>query len=64
MIMNLLLTAILRLPQLQAIVMQCFSNKDMNTQWAQLLNGDKTITEFRIQCACCPAPRRCFPPPR
>ncbi|KAL3789680.1 LOW QUALITY PROTEIN: hypothetical protein HJC23_003881, partial [Cyclotella cryptica] len=32
---------------------QCFSDPATNTEWAQLINGDNTSTEFSVEGSCC-----------
>lgn len=32
---------------------QCFNDESMNTQWAQLINGDPNSTEFSVEGSCC-----------
>ena len=32
---------------------QCFSDPATNTEWAQLINGDDTSTEFSVAGSCC-----------
>jgi hypothetical protein len=50
---------------------QCFNDESMNTQWAQLINGDTNSTEFSIDGSCCqetvcalPCPAEQSPPPK
>lgn len=50
----LLLTTIVGLvAQLELVSGQCFNDESMNTQWAQLINGDANSTEFSIEGSCC-----------
>ena len=37
----------------QPVLSQCFADESMNTQWAQIINGDDTSTEFSIEGSCC-----------
>ena len=39
--------------QCQTVLSQCFADESMNTQWAQIINGDDTSTEFSIEGSCC-----------
>ena len=38
---------------IQQVESQCFADESMNTQWAQIINGDDTSTEFSIEGSCC-----------
>ena len=51
--MNLLLSTAIGLTQLGSAFSQCFSDPATNTEWAQLLNGDDTSTEFSTEGSCC-----------
>ena len=52
--MNLILTTIIGLSQVGLAIAQCFQDPDTNSEWAQLLNGDDTSTEFAItEGSCC-----------
>lgn len=41
------------LVQFECVVGQCFSDSSMNAQWAQIINGDDTSTEFSVEGSCC-----------
>eukprot|EP00804_Cyclotella_cryptica_P024232 CCRYP_013270-RA/>CCRYP_013270-RA protein AED:0.19 eAED:0.18 QI:0/0/0/0.88/1/1/9/0/664 len=41
------------LAQAIAALGQCFSDPATNTEWAQLINGDNTSTEFSVEGSCC-----------
>ena len=41
------------LAQAITVLGQCFSDPATNTEWAQLINGDDTSTEFSVEGSCC-----------
>jgi hypothetical protein len=49
----LLLLTIVGLTRLAIAVGQCFKDESMNAQWAQIINGDETSTEFSVEGSCC-----------
>lgn len=52
--MHLILTTIIGLSQVGLAIAQCFQDPDTNSEWARLLNGDDTSTEFAIaEGSCC-----------
>lgn len=41
------------LSQAIAVLSQCFSDPATNAEWAQIINGDNTSTEFSVEGSCC-----------
>ncbi|KAL7468369.1 hypothetical protein ACHAXS_008592 [Conticribra weissflogii] len=44
---------ILYLTLFKSAIAQCFQDPNTNAEWAQIINGDSTSTEFSIEGTCC-----------
>lgn len=51
--MNIILTTAIGLTHAGFAAGQCFGDSSMNTEWAQIINGDDTSTEFSTEGSCC-----------